>query len=37
MKSFSGDPVAYNIRGAAIALRKNQAEMVQIKRLQEAA
>jgi DtxR family Mn-dependent transcriptional regulator len=37
MKSFSGDPVAYNIRGAAIALRKNQAEMIQIKRLLEAA
>lgn len=27
----SGDPVAYRIRGAAIALRREQAEMVQIR------
>jgi len=29
--SFSGDPVAYNIRGTSIALRKEQAEMIFIE------
>ncbi len=28
MKSISGDPVAYRIRGASIALRKNQADKI---------
>ncbi|MFQ5649958.1 MAG: iron dependent repressor, metal binding and dimerization domain protein [bacterium] len=37
MHSASGDPTAYNIRGATIALRKSQAEMVHIKRIKEAA
>lgn len=31
MKSASGDPTAYKIRGALIALRKTQAELIQIK------
>lgn len=31
-RSPSGDPTAYNIRGALIALRQNQAEMIKIKR-----
>ena len=37
LRSASGDPTAYNIRGATIALRKNQAEMIHIRRIQEAA
>ena len=36
MTSASGDPIAYNIRGAVIALRKSQADMIQIKRVEEA-
>jgi Fe2+ transport system protein FeoA len=28
MKSIGGDPVAYRIRGASIALRKNQADKI---------
>lgn len=35
MTSASGDPIAYNIRGAVIALRKSQADMIQIKRVEE--
>jgi DtxR family transcriptional regulator, Mn-dependent transcriptional regulator len=31
MKSVGGDPVAYRIRGASIALRKNQAEKIYLK------
>jgi Fe2+ transport system protein FeoA len=30
MNSPIGDPVAYRIRGAVIALRREQAEMIQI-------
>ncbi len=37
MRSASGDPTAYNVRGATIALRRSQAEMIQIKRIKEAA
>lgn len=37
MQSFTGDPTAYKIRGATIALRKNQAEQIHIKRIREAA
>lgn len=36
MRSWSGDPTAYTIRGATIALRRNQAAMIHIRRLQEA-
>jgi DtxR family Mn-dependent transcriptional regulator len=36
MKSPSGDPTAYRIRGALIALRKEQAEQIQITRQMEA-
>ncbi len=32
LKSASGNPTAYNIRGALIALRKDQANMVHIRR-----
>jgi DtxR family Mn-dependent transcriptional regulator len=32
LKSASGNPAAYNIRGALIALRKDQANMVHIRR-----
>ncbi len=31
LTSFSGNPTAYNIRGATIALRKEQAQLIQIK------
>jgi DtxR family Mn-dependent transcriptional regulator len=31
-RSPSGDPTAYNIRGALIALRQNQADLIKIKR-----
>lgn len=37
LDSASGDPAAYNIRGATIALRKNQADMIRIRRMKEAA
>jgi DtxR family Mn-dependent transcriptional regulator len=33
MRSPSGDPTAYRIRGAVIALRENQAKMIKIKRI----
>ena len=32
LTSMSGNPIAYNIRGATIALRKDQASLVQIRR-----
>ena len=35
MKGLGGDPTAYNIRGAKIALRRNTAEQIQIKRLEK--
>ncbi|MFQ5604025.1 MAG: iron dependent repressor, metal binding and dimerization domain protein [bacterium] len=35
MRSASGDPTAYNIRGAVIALRDEQANMIHIKRIKE--
>jgi DtxR family Mn-dependent transcriptional regulator len=35
MQSAGGDPTAYNIRGAIIALRKDQAEMVMVRPLNE--
>ncbi len=37
MRSAGGDPIAYNIRGANIALRKQQAEFIHIRRMKEAA
>jgi DtxR family Mn-dependent transcriptional regulator len=37
LESAGGDPRAYKIRGAVIALRKDQAELVYIKRIKEAA
>lgn len=37
MRSPAGDPRAYNIRGATIALRKNQAELIHVRRMKEAA
>jgi DtxR family Mn-dependent transcriptional regulator len=36
LKSASGNPTAYNIRGAMIALRKDQASMVHIRRQETA-
>lgn len=36
MKSPSGDPTAYRIRGAMVALRKEQADQIQINRTLEA-
>jgi DtxR family Mn-dependent transcriptional regulator len=35
MKSPSGDPTAYSIRGALIALRREQANLINITRLEE--
>jgi DtxR family Mn-dependent transcriptional regulator len=35
LTSMSGNPTAYNIRGAAIALRKDQANLVHIRRQKE--
>jgi DtxR family Mn-dependent transcriptional regulator len=35
MKSASGDPTAYSIRGATIALRAKQARMVHVRRVEE--
>jgi Fe2+ transport system protein FeoA len=32
LRSASGNPTAYNIRGAMIALRKDQANLVHIRR-----
>ncbi len=37
MKGLGGDPTAFNIRGAKIALRRDTAEMIQIKRFKEVA
>ena len=36
MASAGGDPKAYNIRGALIALRKEQAELINIKPIKKA-
>jgi Fe2+ transport system protein FeoA len=33
MASPSGDPTAYKIRGALIALRKEQAQLIQVENL----
>lgn len=33
LKSLSGDPTGYEIRGATIALRRNQSDLVYIKRI----
>jgi Fe2+ transport system protein FeoA len=35
MKSVSGDPVAYQIRGANVALRKKHTDQIYIKKLDE--
>lgn len=35
LKSAGGDPIAYKIRGASIALRKNQAKQIFIKEIKE--
>ncbi|MDA1000296.1 MAG: FeoA domain-containing protein [bacterium] len=35
MKSPGGDPVAYRVRGAVIALRKEQADLIQIEEVKE--
>lgn len=32
MRNAAGDPTAYSVRGALIALRKNQARMIHIER-----
>jgi DtxR family Mn-dependent transcriptional regulator len=37
MKSLGGDPTAFTIRGAKIALRKSTAELVQVKRIRKVA
>jgi len=37
LENLTGDPTAYKIRGAVIALRKDQADLVYIKRKKEAA
>ena len=37
MKGLGGDPTAYNIRGAKIALRLDTAQQIRIKRIEEAA
>lgn len=36
LESASGDPVAYRIRGALIALRRSQAAQIQVERISEA-
>jgi Fe2+ transport system protein FeoA len=36
LESPGGDPTAYRIRGALIALRREQAELIRINRRQEA-
>lgn len=33
LKSIKGDPAAYEVRGALIALRKNQSDLIHIKRI----
>ena len=35
LQSASGDPVAYRIRGALIALRRNQADQIQVEKIGE--
>ncbi|MFA7419513.1 MAG: metal-dependent transcriptional regulator [Melioribacteraceae bacterium] len=35
LKSLKGDPSAYEVRGALIALRKNQSDLIHIKKLKE--
>ncbi len=35
LKSLKGDPAAYEVRGALIALRKNQSDLIHIKKLKE--
>ncbi|MCH7879886.1 MAG: DtxR family transcriptional regulator [candidate division Zixibacteria bacterium] len=35
MRSAGGDPIAYDIRGATIGLRNEQAEMIHIRRIEE--
>jgi Fe2+ transport system protein FeoA len=35
MRSAGGDPTAYRVRGALVALRKEQAESIQIERTAE--
>ena len=35
MKSALGDPVAYRVRGALIALRRKQAQEIEIERVEE--
>jgi len=35
LRSLSDDPVGYEIRGAIIALRKNQSDLIYIKRMKE--
>jgi len=35
MRSAGGDPTAYDIRGATIGLRNQQAEMIHIRRIEE--
>lgn len=35
LKSLKGDPAAYEIRGALIALRKNQSALIHIKKVKE--
>ncbi len=37
LRSPTGDPTAYRVRGAVIALRREQADMIQIERLEEVA
>jgi Fe2+ transport system protein FeoA len=36
LRSAAGDPVAYRIRGALVALRRDQAEWIRIERLEDA-
>jgi Fe2+ transport system protein FeoA len=37
VRSPGGDPTAYRIRGTLIALRKNQANLIKIKKVEGAA
>jgi Fe2+ transport system protein FeoA len=37
MTSPSGDPTAYRVRGALIALRKEQARLIQVTRMPQEA
>jgi Fe2+ transport system protein FeoA len=36
LESFTGDPIAYNIRGTIIALRNDQAKHILIEKNREA-